>query len=260
MNVQLKNLRHSNHSGQYCHNEGLDIPFWAVESGEQMLICGLGGSGKTTLMTILAGEILPDRGEFWLNNQAVHLMPAVDRIRYCYRNIGYVPQIPQLLPNYTLFENMRRRLDSSFPQDFFEARIRLMLSQFGLERFACAPLEKLTPKNRLLAAIACALINMPRLILADEPAGERCSTLEALVIFELLLDFSRSYNATLIVGTTNPMMARNFDRAFNLHNGRLEEVPHAAKHYSLPLADVPRKVGEPLVNLPQPGDNPRPVR
>lgn len=148
----------------------LDIPTFALESGEQLALEGSSGSGKTTFLNIIAGILTPDSGRVVVAGEEVTGRSESVRDRIRAAHIGYVFQTFNLLQGYTALENVELGMRfSPKPADFPFAR--RLLERVGLkDRIQYRP-SQLSVGQQQRVAIARALANHPNLVLADEPTG-----------------------------------------------------------------------------------------
>ena len=193
-----------------------------VQMGEFIAITGSSGSGKTTLLMLLGALDVPDTGEIWLDNVAVHTVRGVAAADFRREKVGFVFQLFYLLPNMTALENVmapllpyRRKL----PFDLKE-RAQELLVRVGLgDRLGHTP-ARLSGGEQQRVAIARALINKPRVLLADEPTGNLDTTTGGEVL-HVLRELQHSGNQTLIMVTHDMEIARLADRHIQL--GELQQ-------------------------------------
>ncbi|HEY6408365.1 MAG TPA: ABC transporter ATP-binding protein, partial [Ktedonobacteraceae bacterium] len=144
-----------------------------VQHGEFLAITGPSGSGKTTLLALLGALDMPDAGEIWLDDIAVHNLRGTAAADFRRQKVGFVFQLFYLLPNLTALENVmvpllpyRRKLGFDLKQ-----RARELLESVGLgDRLGHSP-ARLSGGEQQRVAIARSLINRPKIVLADEPTG-----------------------------------------------------------------------------------------
>lgn len=226
MNLGIENLVHTYMDTVISNQPILQVPSWMVTSSEQILICGLTGSGKTTLLNILAGQLKPTKGQIWLGNQSLYPQSKLFQPKYSpLRGIGYIRETPQLLPDLTALENVENRmiLAKKFPASLCKSRAIALLGQLGLLEIAkCYPLI-LTLGQQTLVEVACAIANMPKLILFDDPTTN-LNHPTCQFVLGFLQETCHWYDATLIVTTSNPTLAVYFERVFDLCAGYLEEI------------------------------------
>ena len=190
---------------------GVDL---RVDAGESVSIRGESGSGKSTLLNLLSGLDAPDAGEIRWDGSAPS---AGTRARY----LGMVFQSFYLIPELDAWQNvlMAGRMLGS-PGADSRARARDLLERVGLGDRASHLPAQLSGGERQRVAVARALMNSPRLLLADEPTGNLDERTGEAVI-DLLLGLSRETGTALVLVTHNPAHAARTGRALTLHDGRL---------------------------------------
>ena len=199
----------------------LDIPHFRVESGEQLVIVGRSGCGKTTLLHTIAGISRADSGEIWLDkiNLAALSEAGVDRVRA--DKIGYVFQTFNLLGGFTAYENVL--LGMTFVRGRKDpARAKNLLKRVGLEHRSHHKPRAMSVGEQQRVAVARALANKPSLLLADEPTANIDPRNQQMIV-DLLRDTCREENISLLLVTHSPEVAKQFDRVV-----QLEEVNRAA--------------------------------
>jgi putative ABC transport system ATP-binding protein len=206
----------------------------SVEAGDFISIIGRSGSGKTTLLNMGAGLLRPSGGSVFFEGRDIYALG--DREISFLRNekIGYVPQGQSLLSNFTVFDNVcvpwflfRREGDA-------EGRAFILLEKLGIDHLAASYPKELSGGEMRRAAIARALINEPRLLIADEPTSDldAQTTAEIMGLFKAI---TREGTAVLIVtheldtldygNKTYSMDAGNLA----LHKGIFTAMPNKSK-------------------------------
>jgi lipoprotein-releasing system ATP-binding protein len=207
-----------------------DVSF-VLEQGDAAAIMGPSGSGKSSLLYILATLEPPTNGSVLLDGLNPFQLDADRLAAFRNRSVGLVFQDHCLLPQCTLLENVLLPTLVDRSAKDAERRARELVEQVGLtERIGHRPGE-LSGGERQRAAIARALIGQPRLLLCDEPTGnlDRAS---ADRVASLLLDMHRRHNTITIVVTHSAELAARFPINLELVDGRL--VPRAANHSGAP--------------------------
>lgn len=203
--------------------EGLDL---RVGAGEAVAIIGPSGSGKTTLLNMLGALDRPSGGSIRIGGQDISAFTPEDAGRFRNRSLGFVFQQHHLLPQLSVLENVLvPRLAGDWLEQAAETANRAteLLGKVGLEhRLGHLPWQ-LSGGEKLRAAVARALVNRPRLVLADEPTGLLDPATSERVA-ELLLRLNREEQTTLIVVTHNIALAHRIGRTFELVHGKLKEV------------------------------------
>ena len=196
-----------------------------VQQGEFMAITGPSGSGKTTLLMLLGALDVPDAGEIWLDDVAVHNLRGVAAADFRREKVGFVFQLFYLLPNMTALENVMAPLLPYRRKLNFDLRKRAqeLLERVGLGDRLGHPPARLSGGEQQRVAIARALINRPRVLLADEPTGNLDPT-TGFDVLSVLRELQESGNQTLLLVTHDPEIARAAARHI-----RLEQLSHASE-------------------------------
>jgi len=202
----------------------LDGASAALAGGEAVALVGPSGAGKSTLLHAAGLLETPDRGRVIVNGRDCARMDDAARTRVRRTEMGFVYQFHQLLPEFSALENvMLPQLIRGRSRSEAEARARRLLTDLGLgERADHRPAE-LSGGEQQRTAIARALANEPKLLLADEPTGNLDPRTSEHVFTELIALIERTGVAALIA-THNMDLARRMHRVLRLEAGRLVEV------------------------------------
>ena len=200
-----------------------------VKKGQFVAIMGASGSGKSTLLHILGLLDRPDEGQVFFDGQNMLSQSQAVQNRIRNKEIGFVFQFYHLLPELTLEENVRlpamvAESVWSWPRRKAAIKNRTLevIRAVGLEDRAKQWPATLSGGERQRTALARALIQNPRLLLADEPTGNLDSD-SGKAILNLLTQLNRS-GQTIIMVTHDAEIARLADRRLLLHEGKLEEL------------------------------------
>jgi lipoprotein-releasing system ATP-binding protein len=196
-----------------------------VESGQIVAIVGRSGSGKTTLLNCIAGLDRLDSGRITLGDEDLTSLDTNgwDRVRR--DGIGFVFQFNQLLPEFTALENvMLPGLLTGSPEEEVRERARDLLNRMDMTAREDHRPARLSGGEQQRAAIARALINRPRLVLADEPTGS-LDLESGRKVFDLLLSLQQEFGITCLVVTHNPGLA---DMCARIHS--LDSAGNASGH------------------------------
>jgi putative ABC transport system ATP-binding protein len=190
----VHNLRHA-----YNGREVLNLPEWEAAQGEHWLVLGPSGCGKTTLLHALAGLIRPDQGDITVSGNSLTALAGEALDRYRGHTIGIVLQKLHLIDALTVLDNLllAQRLARQ-PVDREAARVAL--HAVGLLARERAYPHTLSSGEAQRLAIARAVVNRPRLILADEPTSSLDDGNAARVL-DLIAARARDCDATLVVAT-----------------------------------------------------------
>jgi ABC-type lipoprotein export system ATPase subunit len=200
-----------------------------IGAGEQVALIGRSGTGKTTLLHILAGILRPDRGEIQVAGERLDQMGEAARDRHRGRNIGMVYQTFNLLQPFSALENVL--LGSLFGAGAGgDARDRAasLLEKVGLgERMHHRPGE-LSVGQVQRVAICRALINDPQLVLMDEPLGNQDKATGGQVL-DLMLQIASDSNKTVVMVTHDPESAERMQRTVDLATLRRDVAAEAGR-------------------------------
>src|SRR5438270_4798970 len=202
-----------------------------VYPGEFLSVVGASGSGKSTMLHLLGTLDAPDEGEIHLDGERIDNLPAKGRDRLRNKTFGFIFQFYHLLPELDALENVL------VPQMIEHSAWGWFGKRRQLRRRAAELLERVGLKHRLRhrprelsggemqrAAIARALVNKPRILLADEPTGNLDAGNGAAIV-QLLRDLNRAEGLTIIMVTHNLEIAAETDRLGRLTSGQIEQVP-----------------------------------
>jgi putative ABC transport system ATP-binding protein len=191
----------------------LDINEFAVAPGEQVLLMGRSGCGKTTLLHIIAGISRPDQGVVRVNG--TNIVPLSEHQRDLFRaqHLGYVFQTFNLLAGFSALENVL--LGMSFGGKVNESRAKHLLDRVGLSHRLTHKPTMLSVGEQQRVAVARALANQPKLLLADEPTAN-VDTKHQQQIIDLIRDTCREENVALLMVTHSPQVAEQFERVEQL--------------------------------------------
>lgn len=192
-----------------------------VGEGEFIAITGPSGSGKSTLLNLCTGMDKPNSGSVFFRDKEITSMDENELVRFRGKNMGIVFQTPNLIPHYTLYENVVLPLITNDREDYHcEERLNLLLSMLRLkDRIHHLPSE-LSGGQQQRAAIARALINYPQILFADEPTGNLDKE-NAREVLKLLLNLRELINLTLVIITHIMSIAEKADRILKMDNGAI---------------------------------------
>ena len=192
-----------------------------VKKGEFIAIVGKSGSGKSTLLHLLGGLDKPDRGNVIINNQDIYKMSDKELTVFRRKYIGFVYQFYNLIPALTVKENIL--LPALFDgRKISDKKLEELVKKLGLINKMDAYPNDLSGGQQQRVAIGRALINHPKIILADEPTGNLDEENEK-IIFEKLKKLSKDGKCVIVVSHSNN--AKKYaDVIFELCNHTLKEV------------------------------------
>jgi|UniRef100_UPI00378413E1 lipoprotein-releasing system ATP-binding protein len=192
-----------------------------IEAGESLAIVGPSGCGKSTLLNILGTLDTPDEGEFVFDGESLAKGTPKQLAAVRSQKIGFIFQLHHLMPQCSVLENvLLPTLALKAPPADAAQRAEALLAQVGLkDRMRWKPAQ-LSGGERQRVAFVRALINQPRLILADEPTGA-LDEANAVVLTELLLALQKSHGITLVMVTHHREQAECMGRMMTIHEGVL---------------------------------------
>ena len=202
--------------------QGLDF---SLADGAAAAIVGPSGSGKTTLLNLLGALDRPTGGSIEIGGQDISGFSEEEASAFRNRELGFVFQQHYLLPQLNVLENvMLPRLAGGWEESAgdTEARAVDLLENVGLgARLNHLPYQ-LSGGEKLRTAVARALVNQPKLVLADEPTGS-LDPKTTETVAEMFLDLNREAGVTLVMVTHNEALATRVGKVFRLKDGRLLE-------------------------------------
>lgn len=221
--VGIVGIRISNLRKRYIGPDGsvvpvVNVPQFEIADNEQVALVGSSGSGKTTLLHLLAGILTPDAGSivFQTNGSAVDIVSLSEADRDVFRGacIGYIFQTHHLLPGFTAMENVQ--LGMSFTGRTADPGwAKHLLEEVGLsDRLNYRP-AKLSVGQQQRVAVARALANRPKLVLADEPTGALDSK-NAQQVLELIRKLCAEVKASLLLVSHDASIVKQFPRMVEL--------------------------------------------
>lgn len=188
----------------------LDIPRLEIAAGEQVVLRGRSGCGKTTLLNCISGLTTVDEGEIAIGGHDITKLHEVARDRFRARHIGFVFQTFNLLSAFTALENVL--LGMTFTgQKTDPSRAEALLSDVGLGHRMHHKPSALSVGEQQRVAVARALANQPKLLLADEPTANVDPAHQQQVI-DLLRGACEKENISMLLVTHTPEVSEQFDR------------------------------------------------
>ncbi len=198
--------------------KGVDLQ---VRSGEWVALLGASGSGKTTLLDIIGTISRPDSGSLAMEGQDLIRTSARELVGFRRRNIGFVFQAYHMLPELNICENvMLPALMENQPKKKVRERAQELLIRVGLSHRMNHRANELSGGEQQRAAIARALMNSPRLLLADEPTGN-LDSITGTGILDLFKEFHAEKKMTIVMVTHDRSVADLADRTVELKDGKL---------------------------------------
>jgi lipoprotein-releasing system ATP-binding protein len=204
------------HYGNLHVLKGVDI---TVNQGEIVSIAGSSGAGKTTLLHILGTLDTPDAGELWFDGKRLDNLNAKEMANFRNKNIGFVFQFHHLLPEFTALENICvPGWIAGENETNLKKRALELLDRLGLSQRAEHKPNALSGGEQQRVAVARALINNPKIILADEPTGN-LDSVNATSMHGLFKQLRDELGQTFLIVTHNEELAAMSDRVLHLKDG-----------------------------------------
>lgn len=217
--LEARNITKIYHSGPETIEvlKGLDF---SLKEKEIVVIMGPSGVGKSTLLNIIGTLDKPTTGEVIIDGQSVFNYGEQKLSRFRNQHIGFIFQFHYLLPEFTALENvlipgMIRGNNSKKDNE----RAVKLLSDVGLAQRLNHRPNQLSGGEQQRVAVARALMNQPKMILADEPTGD-LDPRNSQLMFELILELNQKYDQSFVIVTHNEMLAEKANRVVHLLEGK----------------------------------------
>lgn len=194
---------------------------FAAAAGNSVALCGPSGCGKSTLLHLLGGLDSPDRGRISVND--VEINRHSNLLRLLRHEIGFVFQLHNLIPDLTLEENcLIPTVAAGAGRRAALDRLHELTDRAGLSHRLHHRIQKLSGGERQRTALCRALMNRPKILLADEPTGSLDQHTSASV-FEMLLEIVAAESVTMVMATHDRSLAERCDRLLEMRGGRIHE-------------------------------------
>jgi len=220
--LEIKDISKSYISGSGDKRTILDQLNFSVKEGEKIAIVGPSGSGKTTLLNLIGTLDRPDSGEILIGDEPVFSKNEKELAVFRNKSIGFIFQLHHLLPQLSLLDNVLLPVlanQKKVGKDVLNHAEQL-IEKLGLEKVKNQKPAHLSGGECQRAAVARALINRPKLLLADEPTGA-LDHYSSEQLTELIIKLNESEGTTLLVVTHSMELAKKMDKIYQLIDGKL---------------------------------------
>ena len=216
--IEFKNVMKEYKSGDHVLKAMNNVNF-TIDEGEFVVILGPSGAGKSTLLNLLGGLDSVTSGQIIVNGQNVENFNDNQLTEYRAKNVGFIFQFYNLIPNLTSLENVE------LMKDIVDVDIDglAVLDSVGLKDHASQFPAQLSGGEQQRVSIARAVAKKPTMLLCDEPTGALDSNTGVLIL-SLLQDMSNNQNTTVVIVTHNAILAEAADKVIRIKNGQIESI------------------------------------
>jgi len=199
----------------------IENAFMEVNEGDFVVILGPSGSGKTTLLHMIAGIDKPTSGSIVIAGQDITTLSINELSQWRLNNIGIVFQSYNLMPYMSALDNVALPLVfAGIGKKQRTAKANLLLKTVGLKERIRQDTNILSGGEQQRVTIARALINDPKILIADEPTGD-LDLANATEVMETIYDLYKEHKTTIIMSTHNPNYAKYADKLIYIQNGKV---------------------------------------
>ena len=198
----------------YPNSETFQLPDLHCEASKTVLITGNSGKGKTTYLHILAGLLKPNSGEIFVNKVNINLLSDKNKDQFRGQNIGIVLQKSHFIASLSVLENIEMASWLAFGNKN-TSKAKKLLNELDLLEFQNKLPFQLSIGQQQRVSIARALINEPKIVLADEPTSSLDDE-NAFKVANLLEQLTKEYNAALVIVTHDLRLKNKFPNQINL--------------------------------------------
>ena len=198
---------------------GIDM---TIEAGSSVAVVGPSGCGKSTLLNLVGALDTPTKGQVFLDGQDLSGLDDKALAQLRNQKVGFIFQMHHLLPQLTVLENVLvpTLAQKTTEKSQYTSLARSLIDQVGLQDVMSHLPSQLSGGQRQRVAVARALINQPKVLLADEPTGA-LDQATAEQISDLLVEVHKAQSVTLVMVTHAQSLAARMDRLYTLDKGRL---------------------------------------
>ena len=216
--IEFKNVDKIYKSGDHIL-KAMDNVNFTIDEGEFVVILGPSGAGKSTLLNLLGGLDMLTSGEIIVNDNHIEEFSDNQLTDYRVKNVGFIFQLYNLIPNLTALENVE------LMKDIVDADINGLevLDSVGLKDHADQFPAQLSGGEQQRVSIARAVAKQPTMLLCDEPTGALDSKTGVLIL-NLLQEMSNNKGTTVVIVTHNAILAHAADKVIRIKNGQIESI------------------------------------
>lgn len=218
MFIEIEDIKKSYGSGENVFQVLKGISF-SAEKGEMVVLLGPSGSGKSTLLNIIGGIDTLDSGKVGIDGEYIENMTEKGRIAYRRKNLGYVFQSYNLIPNLTVRENIE--VGAFLSKNHLD--LDELIEVLGLKKHQNKIPSQLSGGQQQRTSIGRAIIKNPNLLLCDEPTGALDSDTSKQIL-ELIEKVKDKYNTSIIMVTHNENIAKMADTIIRLKDGAIKSI------------------------------------
>ncbi|SES88053.1 ABC transporter ATP-binding protein [Anaerobranca gottschalkii] len=206
--ISIKSVRK-----KYDNDNDIKFKDYTFEPGKSYCILGPSGSGKSTLLNLIGGLISPTEGIININGTCLNCLSPKELDRYCFQNIGFIPQELKLFAEFTVEDNLRiLEVEGKLAFSIDE-----VLSWVEMMDKRKSKIKNLSGGEKQRVAIARALIKSPKVMLCDEPTAS-LNTAKGIQIIELITKLHKEQDNTLLVVTHDDRLTGYFDNTLNIRD------------------------------------------
>lgn len=221
--IEMKNVRKIYRIGdeKVVALDGIDLE---IEKGEICCLHGTSGSGKSTMLNLLAGLEKPSSGSIVINGVHIEKLSERKLVRFRQRHIGFVFQSYNLMPAYTALENVCLPLTfRGVSQKKREKKALEIMKAVGLENRLKHKPSQMSGGQQQRVGIARAFVGEPEIVFADEPTGN-LDSVTTKEVMNLMVSIAKKFNQTLIIVTHDNEIASYASRIIHIHDGKIVKI------------------------------------